>query len=101
MEASFTSTGIRGSESRSTITMDGNIDDYLALLDRVKKLPDKNSRRITWAPEKDWILWEFYDRKNKKELARTFGVSDRYLYVRHLELMEQGGPKGERPSWMK
>jgi hypothetical protein len=80
--------------------MDGTADDYLALLDHIKKLPDKNSRRITWTSEKDWLLWEFYDRKNKKELARAFRVSDRYLYVRHLELAEQGGPKGEKPTWL-
>ena len=100
METTQINSTICGSESRSTITMDGTADDYLALLDHIKKLPDKNSRRITWTSEKDWLLWEFYDRKNKKELARAFRVSDRSLYVRHLELAQQGGPKGEKPTWL-
>lgn len=78
------SADLRGSSTRTTVRLNGTAEDYQRILEEVKALPDKSP--IVWTKELDEILLTYYKVKRKKDLARIFGVTDRCLYDRYMEL---------------
>lgn len=51
--------------------------------------------------EEEWIIWLQFPRIPQKTLSRALHTATDKLVLEYKRLKDQGGPKGERPEWMK
>lgn len=51
--------------------------------------------------EEEWIIWLQYKRIPQKALGRALHTATDKLALEYKRMKEQGGPKGQRPEWMK
>lgn len=79
--------------------MSGMVIDLRLVYERLKS--SKDSQRKQLSPDEEWILWEFWEKKSQKLIAKELGPTQKTLRKKYLQLKEQGGPKGTKPIWMK
>lgn len=102
MDKTLDGASICSGESRGYVDMDGTQDDYKTLWQELDSAPDKGRhgpRAVT--NEEEWILWLMWPRKSQKVISRTLHMCSDTAKLYHDRLVAQGGPKGEKPAWMK
>lgn len=77
--------------------------DIRGIWDTLQAMPQKKYGGMPriYSNEEQWLIWLQHKRIPQKELARQLRSSTDRLAVEYKRMKEQGGPKGQRPEWMK
>ncbi len=65
--------------------------------------PNKSAggtRRIM-TNEEEWYIWTLYDHLIQKQIANDLKCGKDRIPEEYKRLKAQGGPKGEKPEWIK
>lgn len=51
--------------------------------------------------DQEWYLWTLREHCTLRQLSEDLGICKDKVTDGYKRLQEQGGPKGEKPAWMK
>jgi len=77
--------------------------DLRALMEKRLTEPGKqgSGHRLTLTNEQEWYLWTLKDHCTQRQLSEDLKICRDKVTENKRRLEEQGGPKGERPAWVK
>lgn len=103
MDKTSSSTSVRSGESRSYVDMGETQADFEAMFQQRLSEPGKqySGRRRVLTNEEEWYLWKLKDHCTLKQLAQDLKICKDKVMDHRKRLEEQGGPKGEKPGWVK
>lgn len=79
------------------------MEDFAALFAKRLSEPGKQAsgQRVVLSNEQEWYLWSLKDHCTQRQLAKDMKICRDKIHDNTKRLVEQGGPKGERPDWVK
>lgn len=77
--------------------------DLQEVWEKLNNIPNKtrSGGRRFLTNEEEWIAWEMYPKKAHRTVAQSLHIDGMKLKEEYERLKAQGGPKGEKPAWMK
>lgn len=97
MEDTYSESTFCGGQGRTTVTVPFTAEEILLSL----KALEPQHFGVLLSPEQEWVLWTSYPKYRKIDIAKAFGISRTTVQRLYKELVKSGGPRGEKPSYIK
>lgn len=103
MAKNYSDAEICGGEDRTSIVFGGAEQDYGQIYRDIMAVPDSRRKYATrvFTEAERWIIWLTYKAKPQRALAKALKTTPEKIKEVYEGLSKQGGPKGEKPKWMK